>query len=300
MDGQTSPLARQIAALIAGEGMASGDRLTERSLAGRFRVSRSPIRAALRDLMTAGILASGETGGHRVADPEAARQMAEAAPPPDPGEEVYLAIARDRLAGAIPERISENELLRRYGTTRPRLQALLRRMTEEGWAERLPGHGWQFLPVLTSIDSYRQSYRFRLAIEPAALLEPTFRLDAPLLERHLAQQERLVAGEVHSISNVQLFVLNSAMHEALIECSGNAFFIESLRRVDRLRRLIEYGLSVDRERARLRCAEHVAILEHVLDGRNEAAAEAMRSHLARLGPVKAQANPEGGDQRAAG
>jgi DNA-binding GntR family transcriptional regulator len=282
-----STLAHEIARLVHAERLAPGAPLTERRLAERFLVSRSPIRTALRELQRAGVLAAAERGGFKVADPLAAKALAASTPVPDGGEEVYLAIARDRLAGAIPDRTSENELLRRYGITRPRLQALLRRMSEEGWAERLPGHGWRFLPVLTSMETYRQSYSFRQAIEPAALLEPGFTLDRPVLERHLEQQRRFVAGEILEISAVRLFETNSEMHEAIAECSRNAFFIESLRRVDRLRRLIEYQQRVDREQARQRCAEHVHILELVLDGRNAEAAEAMRKHLSALGPLKA-------------
>lgn len=285
-----STLAQQIARLVQTERMMPGDALTERSLAERFLVSRSPVRTALRELQRAGVLAAAERGGFEVADPGAAETFVEGEPAVDGSEEVYLAIARDRLSGDIPDRISENELLRRYGVTRPRLQALLRRMSEEGWAERLPGHGWQFLPVLTSMETYRQSYSFRQAIEPAALLEKSFVLDRPVLERHLDQQRRLVAGEILEISAVRLFEINSEMHEAIAECSRNAFFIESLRRVDRLRRLIEYQQRVDRELARARCVEHVRILELVLDGRNAEAADEMREHLRALGPLKAPAD----------
>ncbi len=45
------------------------------------------------------------------------------------------------------------------------------RIANEGWIERLPGHGWSFLPMLKSMQSYQDSYRFRLAIEPAAIPE---------------------------------------------------------------------------------------------------------------------------------
>ena len=280
-------LAHQIARMIREEALPPGTALTERALADRFLVSRTPVRAALQELRRAGVLGDGPRGGLVVADPGRAELLAETAPPEEAGEAAYLAIARDRLAGLIPDRISENELLRRYDLSRPRLQALLHRMAEEGWAERRPGHGWQFLPVLTSMEAYRQSYRFRQAIEPAAMRDPGFRLNVPLLTRHLEEQRRLVAGEVLTITGVHLFTINAAMHEAICECSGNGFFIESLRRVDRLRRLIEYGLTVDRTRARARCAEHVQMLELLLAGRNDAAADLMHRHLAALGPIKA-------------
>lgn len=280
-------LAQQIARMIQTDGLAEGTALTERGLATRFHVSRSPIRAALRDLEQAGIVRALERGGHGVADAAAAAALADQPPAPDADEEIYLSIARDRLAGLFPDKISENELLRRTGITRPRIQALLRRMSEEGWVERLPGNGWRFLPVLTSMETYRQSYTFRQAIEPAALRDPGFQANVPELERHLDQQRRLVAGEVLTISAVRLFQVSSDLHEAICDCSGNAFFIEALRRVNRLRRLIEYGQVIDRERARLRCAEHVQILELILAGRRDQAADLMHRHLAALGPIKA-------------
>ncbi|NGM47353.1 GntR family transcriptional regulator [Rhodobacter sp. SGA-6-6] len=281
-----SSLAHEIARLIRQGGLAEDEPLSERALAARFHVSRSPVRVALNELREAGVLAKGARGSLRVADAAAAEVLAEA-PATDGDEETYLAIARDRLAGGIPDRISENELIRRYGSTRPRMQALLRRMAEEGWAERLPGNGWRFLPVLTSMQTYRQSYTFRQAIEPAALRDPGFRADVPELELQLEMQRRLVAGEVLTISAVQLFQVNSALHEAICDCSGNAFFIDALRRVNRLRRLIEYRQTVDREQARARCAEHVRMLDLILDGRREQAAELMHRHLAALGPIKA-------------
>ena len=282
-----STLAHEIARLIRQGGLADDEPLSERALAARFDVSRSPVRVALRELREAGVLAPGPRGSLRIADPAAADALAESPAAPDGDEEVYLAIARDRLAGEIPDRISENELIRRYGSTRPRMQALLRRMAEEGWAERLPGNGWRFLPVLTSMQTYRQSYTFRQAIEPAGLRDPGFRADVPELERQLEIQRRLVAGEVLTISAVQLFAVNSALHEAIMDCSGNAFFIDALRRVNRLRRLIEYRQTVDREQARARCAEHVRMLELILSDRREEAAELMHRHLAALGPIKA-------------
>jgi DNA-binding GntR family transcriptional regulator len=281
-----TPLALQIARHVHAEGLAEGEPLTERALAERFLVSRSPVRVALRELDGAGVLRAVPRGGYFVADPQRAAALAEGGAT-DEDEDVYLSIARERLSGAIPERLSENELLRRTGITRSRLQALLRRMSEEGWVERLPGNGWRFLPVLTSMQSYRQSYSFRQAIEPAAIRDPGFRANRAELGRQREIQRGLIAGDILTISSVRLFEVNSALHEAICDCSGNAFFTEALRRVNRLRRLIEYRVVIDRELARLRCAEHVEILDLILAEQREAAANLMHRHLAALGPVKA-------------
>lgn len=281
-----TPLALQIARHVHAEGLAEGEPLTERALAERFLVSRTPVRVALRELDGAGVLRAVPRGGYFVADPQRAAALAEGGAT-DEDEDVYLSIARERLSGAIPERLSENELLRRTGITRSRLQALLRRMSEEGWVERLPGNGWRFLPVLTSMQSYRQSYTFRQAIEPAAIRDPGFLANRAELGRQREIQRGLVAGDILTISSVRLFEVNSALHEAICDCSGNAFFTEALRRVNRLRRLIEYRVVIDRELARLRCAEHVEILDLILAEQREAAANLMHRHLAALGPVKA-------------
>jgi DNA-binding GntR family transcriptional regulator len=280
-----SALAARMAAQLRADGLPPGTRLTERSLAERFRVSRSPVRGALQILARAGVLAQGERG-YEVADLAAADALAQPAAAARDEEAVYLRIADDRLSGRLPTRITESELLRRYGLTRARLARLLRRMAQEGWVERLPGHGWAFLPVLTSLEAYEDSYRFRLVIEPAALLEPRWTLDRPALEARMAEQVWLAGGGVFEVPDARLFEMNSGMHEALMECSRNAFFVESLRRVDRLRRLIDYRQMLDREVARDRCREHVEILDLVLSGRNEEASVSLRRHLSDLRGLK--------------
>jgi DNA-binding GntR family transcriptional regulator len=285
-------LTAQIAAHIRSEGLQTGDRLTERKLAEQFRVSRSPVRVAMKQLEEAGVLVAGDGSGYRVANIDAAASLSQPAQSVDEDEKVYLKIADDRVSGRLPERITENELLRRYDLTRGRLAKLLRRMAQEGWIERLPGHGWEFLPVLTSLESYRDSYRFRQLIEPAALLEPRFEVNRPVLEQRLDQQQWLVDGAIWTAPDAQLFELNSGMHESIIECSQNVFFIDALKRVDRLRRLIDYRQMLDRDVARERCIEHIELLRLVLAGRNAEASDFMRKHLAALGPLKSRVKPE--------
>ena len=274
-----SELAKQIADHLRAENPRAGTRLVERKLAEQFRVSRSPIRSALRLLHTQGVLGLAGSGGFITIDnPEG--------PWPENGatitndEAIYLRIARDRLDDLLPERITENELQRRYDLTRAELTRLLRRILSEGWIERLPGHGWAFLPMLTSIETYKDSYRFRLTIEPAAILEPGFVLNRVALEACRQQQQQLVDGEIWSVSSPSLFDTNSKLHEAIIECSRNSFFIDGLKRVDRLRRLMEYKQSLDRRYAIVRCREHLELIDLLLGERRNDASEFMRRHLA--------------------
>ncbi|WP_328603625.1 GntR family transcriptional regulator [Amycolatopsis sp. NBC_00345] len=281
-----TPLTRQVAARIAGyireTGAAPGDRLAERTLAAQLRVSRSPVRAALRLLADDGLVAAAEQGGYTVAGPGSRHTI----PDESEAEKRYLRIASDRLDGELPDRVSENELVRRYGLTPAQLAHVLRRIAGEGWIERLPGYGWEFQPMLTSPQSYADSYRFRLTIEPAAVLEPGFVLDRPALEAVRAQQLELAEGGAGTVGNAELFARNRAFHEAVVACGRNPFFIDALRRVDTLRRLIEYRRALPRDRAAVRAREHVAIADLLLAGRNADAAEHLRRHLSTVSVEK--------------
>ena len=274
-----SELAKQIAEHLRVENPRVGTRLVERKLAEQFRVSRSPIRSALRLLHTQGVLGVAGSGGFITIDGREASWPDNGLTVTNNDEAMYLRIAQDRLDDVLPERVTENELQRRYDLTRRDLSRLLRRILSEGWVERLPGHGWAFLPMLTSIEAYKDSYRFRLVIEPAAILEPGFVLDRAALEACRQQQQRLVDGEIWSVSSPALFDMNSRLHETIIECSRNSFFIDGLKRVDRLRRLMEYKQSLDRRYAIIRCQEHIELIDLLLDERRRDASEFMSRHL---------------------
>lgn len=278
-------IATQIVQYIREHKYASGARLVERRLAEDLRVSRSPVRGALKLLEREGVVGPADRGGFVVL----AAADALPAPPADPAvgrEQTYLRVAEDRLNGELPNRITENELARRYELTRSELADLLRRMTKEAWIDRLPGYGWEFLPMLTTLKMYEDSYHFRLVIEPAAILETTFVLDRVALEESRDNQQRLVDGDIWSVSDAELYDLNSCHHEVIIGCSRNAYFIDALERIDRTRRLIEYRRSLHRERAIIRCREHVQIANLLLDGDNARASSLMQRHLATVSVEK--------------
>jgi DNA-binding GntR family transcriptional regulator len=290
-------LVLQIKQYIGAEHLSAGARLTERALAERFRVSRSPVREALKRLADEGVIEEHADGGHAVSSAGALldRDPAERFAPPDPLEQAYFAIAEDRLAGNLPERVTENEFARRYDVTRAQLAAVLRRMAQEGWIERLPGHGWRFRPVLTSADTYDQGYRFRILIEAAGILEPTFRVNEAALKR-CEEQQRALLARISEVSAADIFNANMLLHETIAECSGNIFIVDSLKRLNSLRRLMEYRKSVNREAAARRCREHLTLIELLLSGQQEAAADFIRLHLrdaAREKSARASAEPSG-------
>ncbi|MFE3737805.1 GntR family transcriptional regulator [Streptomyces sp. NPDC059134] len=289
-------LTRQIASRIVDhirhEGLAVECHLTERALADHLRVSRSPVRSALRLLAQEGVVAVADRGGYKVA--RSAEQLGTSIgrKAADGDEQLYLRIAEDRLDGRLPDRVTESGLAREYALSAAQLSRILRRINAEGWIERLPGYGWEFQPVLTSLKSYQDSYNFRIVIEPAAILEPTFMLDRAAILEVRNQQQELVDGKIWDIGSSELFDLNRGFHEAVMECSNNSFYIDSLKRINRFRRLIEYRKSLARDRAAFRCREHIEIADLLLEDRREGAANQIRNHLTTVSAEKVSVSHE--------
>jgi len=275
-------LPERIAGLIIEEVKAAriavGARLPERQLAEQFGVSRSPVRSALGLLATMGVVEAQAEGGYRLRK-AGTRIAARRRPDGSAPQRIYHAIAEDRLEGRLPDRISESRLMERYGIARGALLKLLGRMAQEGWLERLPGGGWRFLATLTSAESFRDAYAFRAVIEPASLMAPTFRVDTAAFTLARDRQKALLDGELERLSRGQVFDINSGFHEMLVGCSGNAFFLDSLRRINRLRRLIEYRTFVDRDRLAAQCREHLRLLEMIESGSRQDAADYLLRHL---------------------
>jgi DNA-binding GntR family transcriptional regulator len=287
-----SPLAARIALDIIGriEGgrLHGGDALRETALAETHQVSRSPIREALRALTTAKLTRHHANRGTVIADhikPEALKRARERFTRSD-DDEPYRRIAADHLAGTLPTECTEAEISRRYKLGRAKTRHVIARIAQEGWIERRPGYGWAFQPVLTTPQAFSSSYRFRLALEPAALLQPTFKIDEQAFARFRAAQQALVDGRIYTMSSVELFRLGSAFHEMLAKCSGNPFFFDALQRINRLRRLIEYRAMVDTAHFIGQAREHLKIMDLIEGGDMDAAAAFLARHLETARSVK--------------
>jgi len=266
--------------------LSKGHHLPAQELADLFKVSRAPVNAALKLLLDTGIVFAIHNRGHFVEkSAEKLRELGNWALDEE-ADDGYFAIAEERLSGRLPERVSENELMRQYGISRGRLRSILARGAEEGWIARLPGHGWEFLSVLTSADGYEQAYRFRADIETAAVLLPTFRVDAAAFGAARAEQKAMLDGDIFRLSRTQLFKSNSEFHEMLVACSRNQFFLDALKRVNRLRRLMEYRITVDRTRLVRQSREHLQLLDLLESGNFERASTFLRKHILSAWQVK--------------
>ncbi|WP_407160382.1 GntR family transcriptional regulator [Bradyrhizobium sp. STM 3557] len=210
--------------------------------------------------------------------------------PPADTEQLYLKLAEDRLHGKLGDSVTEADLMRRYDVPRHTLRRILSRIVNEGWMQRRTGHGWAFLPMIDSVEAYRESYELRRFLEPQGLRSPSFKLDPAVLSEQRKRQEFLHSAGYKTLGQVELFKSNSDFHEALALMSGNRFLAQTVARQNELRRLIEYRQTLDRDRVWRQTGEHLAIIEMLEKGLIERAAKLLDKHIS--GALKEKARPE--------
>lgn len=273
-------LAKQILDLIEEARFEVGYHLREQQLADLLGVSRTPVRAAMGVLESFGVVEARKNQGYFLAQPPDGLHRIELDLPPSADEDLYNRLVTDRLAGTIPASLTQTDIAQRYAVDRVTMTRALSRLSEDGLIIRNKGHGWSFQPSLDSAMTLKNSYDFRLTLEPAGLLLPTFSPDRSVLERCRREHIFLVSQlGGNSVTPKQVFETDANFHEMLAEYSGNVFMYQSMQQQNRLRRLLEFQGYVNRKRIREWCGEHVEILESILDGDMETAAARMHEHL---------------------
>ncbi|MCY0097033.1 GntR family transcriptional regulator [Hoeflea ulvae] len=274
-------LAEKIARAISEGSIQRGEHLREAALSEMFRVSRSPVRAALGLLLDADLVDSQANRGFFVtADKAACENFLKTLPKTD-DEKIKETIARDWFEGTLPKDMSEGDIRKRYGLGRLSTQRILNSLSDDGVVSRMPGYGWQFEPTLNSSQAHDESYDFRLVVEPQCLLVSTFRFDraggSALRERHT----RVIHSSEVARSAADLFALDEDFHNFIAKCSGNRFLVQSVLQQNRLRRLLEYSSLLNTGRLQGSCLEHLEILDELEREDLQGAAHAMTVHLQR-------------------
>src|SRR3954471_7304360 len=179
-------LAGRILIHVKERGYGPGAWLSENALAQSFGVSRTPVRGALAVLSKRGLLNVVPRRGYVLKRAVRDQDLEPYADFASDDDRLVQRMAADRYAGTLPDSVSETDLMRRYGVAKGALARVLNGLVLDNVIERRSGHGWRFLPALDVTQLHEDSYRFRLLIEPACILEPSFRLDKPGAQ-HLRQ-----------------------------------------------------------------------------------------------------------------
>jgi len=273
-------LARRILRLLKEESAPPGHHLVELDLCARFGVSRTPVRGALKLLAERGVVAPGGGRGFRLTGPVTDAPDDDEGPGQDEEDkQIILALAKARQDGRLPEDCAQQEIVRRLGVRLGPLLRVLRQMADLGLVARKPGNGWTFRVGRNAELARARSYALRHAIEPAALLEPGFRLEpgwtAGMRARHRAMHD----APWHDGLVEQYHALNDDFHEHLARQSGNRFMHAAVRQQIQLRRFLRGQWSYGRARIRDALDEHLELLDALEAGRNDEAARLMAQHL---------------------
>lgn len=264
--------------------LAPGAALVAGTIAQALGVSRFPVQQGLAHLASLGLVEQPNGRGYALAASSAKlrKALAETGPRDSP----YMIIARDRLRGALPKSLTETELAGRYGLTRAQLGPILKRMAQEGWIRRGSGYGWDFTDIIDSTQSHADMYTFRMAVEPAAILSPTFQIDTDALATLRQEQVSLRDGRLGRITSEELFEIGARFHETVIRFSNNPFFINALKQVNQTRRLLEYKAMAKPADFMEQCVEHLALLDMLEQGDRRQASEFLHRHLGIVRAVK--------------
>jgi DNA-binding GntR family transcriptional regulator len=276
----TFHLANQLLDVIRDARLEPGHHLREQQLADLIGISRTPIRSALNLLAKRGIVETRKNHGYFLRKPFDSLHRIEIEVPSTADEKLYQRLVRDRLDNIVPDSMTQSEIARRYGVDRVALTRTLSRLAEDGLIARNKGHGWTFLPTFDSLVALKGSYEFRLTLEPACFLLPTFKPDLAVIERMRLQHLYLISHpDITTVGSAQLFETDAAFHEMCAEFCGNAFFVQAIQHQNRLRRLLEFGSYFNNRRVQDWCREHVAIIEAITAGDLSQASAKMRLHL---------------------
>lgn len=175
-------------------------------------------------------------------------------------------------------RLSIDGIARQLDVSQTPVREAMTKLESDGLVAKRLNAGYVVAPLLDKV-SLENLYAFRLLLEPEAA-----RLAATAISKHdvaeLRRASRAMsaqpAGEDYQ-SYRDFSVLDSRLHQAIAEASGNPLIVDALTRLHAhthgYRLYFRVGIAEETVR------EHEAVVEAIAAGDGEAAAGAMRAHL---------------------
>lgn len=278
--------AKDLVAIIRQERMSVGTKLVVSRLANSLGISRTPVKAALETLVEDGVVQYDLNKGFTLLKSYEDFEILQEKFRDNEVEVLYEAIADSHLREHLGD-ISEAEMMRRFNVSRTLLLKCLSRIIQEGWVERNEGHGWVFQEIVDSAEAYEESYYFRMVNEPAAILCIGFSPDMDELKKLKEEQEYILQHGFDKMTRRELYDANKRFHEALVLWSGNRFMLHAIKRLNQLRRIVEYRANENARSRVTQSKEHIDILDYIQKQDYLQAAALMKRHIERARKVKA-------------
>jgi len=265
-------------------------RLTIDALADLYKVSFTPVRAAIAGLIDEGLLEKGPNRRLIVSAPPAATKD-EAVPvvPPEPPRDPYEEIAVDLIQGSLKggtHYLREEVTAERYGVSRSVIRNVFHRLTGEGVLDHIPRRGWR---LRTFRQSDLKAYcEIREALELKAL-----DLAFPKVDPNVLRQ--MLDANAYPKTPQEAPRIDESLHAYLITLSGNAYIKDFFARQGRYFGLLFLWEDRDREAALETVRQHHEILKGLLNRDLRAAREALSFHILNNHPVLSRIGDKAAD-----
>ncbi len=175
------------------------------------------------------------------------------------------------------ERLNIDALTRTLGVSQTPIREAMARLEAEGLIVKEPRRSYTVAPLIT-VEELRALIDLRLLIEPAAAAAAARNASPDEAAELIAFARSGGAGHYDDTANRLDMIYDAAFHDKIAALGGNPWLRESLAR---LRSHVHmYRLYHHARHAAATTPEHVAIAEAIAAAAPDAAAEAMRVHLA--------------------
>lgn len=258
--------------------------LTLDSLAMHYKVSLTPVRAAVTELIEEGWLAKGAnkrltaTAPRRRNGRRTRRELKLPKPPRDPFEVIASDLVQLSLKGE-PIYLREEATAEKYDISRSAIRNILHRLAGEGMLDHIPRRGWRLRPFRQ--DDLQAFIDVREALELKAL-----ELARPKLDPH--QLQRMLDLSVPPKSAGTKLSVDESLHEYLISTADNTYITEFFARQGRYyRRLFEWE-DLDHDVAIETMRQHHEILTALVEKNWSAARKALSHHILNNHPLLGQ------------
>jgi DNA-binding GntR family transcriptional regulator len=196
------------------------------------------------------------------------------------GDRAYEQLKRRLLAGEFPLRVrlGEERLAALLGVSRTPVRQALTRLHAERLVERHADGG--YAPAAPNLLEIRQLYEVRRALELSALMRPVefgTRHDLSIVEP-LRDDWRALRAETPE-PNADFVLLDEGFHLRLAESSGNTALAEMLAVVNERIRVVRMYDFLTSERIERTIAQHLGIVDSVLDDDLDEAQTRFTGHL---------------------
>jgi len=254
--------------------------LTFESLAEHYKVSYTPVRTAVAELIDQGLIEKGHNRRLKASAPPKLNGQLHGEPQqPEPPSDPFEIVASDLVNLSFqsdPVYLREEATAEKYDISRSAIRNIFHRLAGEGMLDHIPRRGWRLRPFRQ--DDLQAFVEVREVLELKALELARRKLDAETLKR-------LLADNVPPTTPDQPPHVDESLHEYFIAKSGNAYIRDFFERQGRYHRLLFRWEDRDRDAAIETIRQHREILSALLMNKWTAARKALSHHILNNHPI---------------